>query len=141
MTQFFGNDIARVRPSGRGMRIVIGPHKSVLTEILHEPASGRITEESRVDLFGNVFTRKLLHVRQRHLRAMPGVILIPFVNKKWNPADLVFDIDELELRIARRNAAKDQIEESICSVVELGINGCLVDVEPLAFESTVVKTG
>src|SRR5712692_3713429 len=71
---------------------------------------------------------------------MPYIVLVPFMDEEWNPADFVLDIDELELREARGDTAEDEIEERVGSIGELGIDGCFEDIESLALKAAVVES-
>src|SRR5712692_4581177 len=71
---------------------------------------------------------------------MPYIVLIPFMDEEWNPADFVLDVDELELREARGDAAENEIEERVGSIGELGIDRRFEDVESLALKAAVIKS-
>src|SRR5712692_513664 len=137
MPQLSGNNVARVRPRRCRVRIVIGPHKSVLAEIFHQAPARGIAEKGSVYLLRDVFAGQLLHVGHVYSAFEADVIFIPLVNVKRNPADFVLDVDELELREARGDIAEDEIEERVGSIGELGIDRRLEDIESLALKAAV----
>src|SRR5262249_6746204 len=94
MAQFPSYNVARVGPGGRGMGIVMGPHKSVLAEIFHQTPACRIAKKRCVNLILHILTGQLFHIGQRRFGAVANKILVPFMNEKRNPADLVLDVDE-----------------------------------------------
>src|SRR5882724_10986491 len=121
------------------MRIVIGPHKGILAEILHQTPARRIAEKGCVYLLRNILAGQLLHVWQRHFWAMAYIIFVPFMHEERNPADFVLNVYELEFRESRHNAAENEIEECVSSIGKLGVDGGFKDVEALALKATVVE--
>src|SRR5262245_53407890 len=57
MAKLVGDDLARVRPGRRGVRIVARPHEIILTEPVHHAAAARIAKEGREYLIFDVFAR------------------------------------------------------------------------------------
>src|SRR5207247_6322535 len=111
-------------------RIVIGPHAVVLTPPFETMPRHGVTEKRPIDLAVEIFTGVFRNRRRIHtLESI--VIVIPLLQHKRHPTDLVLHTDESKLRVALQNSVKDKLKKSIRNLLELEVNAASVLLDPL----------
>src|SRR5262245_39532935 len=86
-----------------------------------------VVEESRVDLVVEVFAGTFFDGQALALGAMSFEVVVPLLQDKWNPAKLVLDQDDLELRETLEHTGIDQFVETVDRLEQFHVNAvCLL---------------
>src|SRR5882762_4553692 len=112
MTQVARDDVPRVRPGRVRVRIVVRPHAVVDTPPIETVASYGVVEERAVDLAVEVEAWRLRDRRRVRL-AEAAVVVVPLLEEEGNPADLVLNVHDLELRETLEDAVENHVEEGV----------------------------
>ncbi len=72
-----------------------------------------VVEESGVDLVVEIFAGEFFDLQTLALGAVPFEIVVPLLQDKRNPAELVLDQDDLELGETLEDARIDQVIEAV----------------------------
>ena len=111
MAELVGDDLARMGPGRRGVRIVARPHEIIFAEPIHHAPAARIAEEGRENLIlARTRSVAFFIYASGALGLWRHEIFIPFVAVERDPADFIFDVDEFQLRVFCQRAAEDEIE-------------------------------
>src|SRR5687767_3912892 len=100
-------------PGSVAVRKVVGPHAVVLTPPRENMTADGVIEESRVDLVVEVFTGKFFDEQPLPLGAKAFEVVVPLLQDKRNPAQLVFDEHNFEFRKTFEHTGIDQVIEAI----------------------------
>ena len=111
------------------MRIVIGPHAVVLTPPFETMPRHGVSEERPIDLTVEIFAGVFRNRRRIHTLESV-VVVIPLLQHKRHPTDLVLHTDESKLRVALQNSVKDKLKKSIRNLLELEVNAASVVLDP-----------
>src|SRR5215468_8044230 len=81
-----------------------------------------IVEKSGIDLVVEVFAGDFFDGQALSLGAMPFEVVVPLLQDKWNPAKLVLDQDDLELRETLEHTGIDQFVEAVDRLKQFHVN-------------------
>ena len=80
------------------MREVVGPHAIVGAPPRQQVAAAGVVEECCVDLTVEILAGKFFYREALALGSVALEVIVPLLQDKWNPAELVFDRDQLQSR-------------------------------------------
>src|SRR5213594_782321 len=102
-----------MRPGRVAVREVVGPHAVVGAPPRQYVAADGVVEESCVDLAVEVLAGKFFQREAIAVDSMALKIIVPLLQDKRNPADLVFDQDQLQSREALQRSGEDQLIQAV----------------------------
>src|SRR5918995_2966472 len=100
-------------PGSVAVRKIVGPHAVVLTPPREDMTANGVIEKSRVDLVVEVFAGKFFDEQPLSLGAKAFEVVVPLLQDKRNPAQLVFDEHNLQLREPFEHTGIDEVIEAI----------------------------
>lgn len=95
IAQVAGDDLPRIRPGGIAVRKIVGPHAIVFAPPRQNMTADGVVKESCVDLVMKVFAWRFFDGQTFALGTVAFEVVVPLLQNKRNPAQLVFDQDEL----------------------------------------------
>src|SRR5688572_624745 len=113
-------------PSGVAVRKIVGPHAVVLPPPRENMTANRVIEESCIDLLVEVFAGTFLDEQALALGAMAFEVIVPLLQDKRDPAQLVFHKNDFKFGEAFEHAGIDQVVEAIHRLKEFHIDAIVL---------------